>query len=149
MGEISMSGVRSYDLAEFPEPTGREEVWRFSPRAALKPLLEDAASDAHLTWHATVPAGITVREISAQEARQRAASAPVDRISALAAAHSGGAMLLEVPVAAEHSEPVVIDLTGQGRIDLFFLGNINNAGNNRTAFDHGLDRNSILGETLL
>lgn len=76
MGEISMSGVRSYDIAEFPEPTGREEVWRFAPRAALKPLLEDAASDAHLTWHATVPAGITVREISAQEARQRAASAP-------------------------------------------------------------------------
>ena len=24
MGEISMSGVRSYDLAEFPEPTGRD-----------------------------------------------------------------------------------------------------------------------------
>lgn len=115
MGEISMSGVRSYDLADFPEPTGREEVWRFAPRAALKPLLEDAASDAHLTWAATVPAGITVREISAEEARQRAASAPVDRISALAAAHAGGAMLLDVPAGTEHSEPVVIDLSGAGR----------------------------------
>jgi Fe-S cluster assembly protein SufD len=115
MGEISMRGERTYDLDAFPVPTGREEVWRFAPRTALKPLLEDAPSDGHLTWRSTLPDGVTLREIDADEARQRTASAPVDRISALAAAHAGSAMLLEVPAGSQHPDPVVLDLTGQGR----------------------------------
>ncbi len=115
MGEVSMSNLRSYDLADFPVPTGREEVWRFAPRAALKPLLEDVGSDGHLEWETTLAEGVVLREIGADEARERAASAPVDRISALAAAHSGSAMLLEVPAGTNHPEPLIIDLRGTGR----------------------------------
>jgi Fe-S cluster assembly protein SufD len=114
MGEVSMSSLRSYDLADFPIPTGREEVWRFAPRKALKPLLEDVGSDGHLEWETTL-AGLELRAIDADEARARAASAPVDRISALAAAHSGQAMLLEVPADTNHPEPLLIDLRGTGR----------------------------------
>ncbi len=112
MGEVSMSNLRSYDLEDFPMPTGREEVWRFAPRAALKPLLDDAPSAGHLSWDAVLPEGLALREISPAEAQQRAASAPVDRISALTAAHSGSAMLLEIPAGSDHPEPVVIDLRG-------------------------------------
>lgn len=115
MGEVSMSNLRSYDLADFPVPTGREEVWRFAPRTALKPLFDDAPSDGHLQWETVLPEGVTLREISTEEAMQRAASAPVDRISALAAKHSGGAMLLEVPADSHHPEPIVLDLSGTGR----------------------------------
>lgn len=110
-----MSNLRSYDLADFPMPTGREEVWRFAPRNALKPLLDDAPSDGHLKWESAVPAGVTLREIGAQEARDRAASPPADRISALAARHAGSAMLLEIPAGSDHPEPVVLDLRGTGR----------------------------------
>lgn len=115
MGAVSMSNLRSYDLAQFPPPTGREEVWRFAPRKALKPLLEDAASDGHLTWSTVLPEGIELREITAEQARARVASAPVDRISALAAHHSDGAVLLEVPAGEVHSEPMLLDLHGRGR----------------------------------
>jgi len=115
MGEVSMSNLRSYDLDDFPMPTGREEVWRFAPRAALKPLLDDAPSDGHLTWDAVLPEGLELREISAEEAKRRTASAPVDRISALTAAHAGSAILLEIPAGTDHPEPVVIDLRGTGR----------------------------------
>lgn len=110
-----MTGARSYDLSAFPMPTGREEVWRFAPRAALKPLLEDAPSDGHLTWSTTLPPGIALKSITSDQARDRAASPPVDRISALAAAHSDGAVLLEVPAGSEHAEPLLLDLVGQGR----------------------------------
>lgn len=115
MGAVSMSGVRSYDLADFPMPSGREEVWRFAPRTALKPLLDDAPADGHLAWQPTLPAGVTLREITDEQARQRAASAPVDRISALAAKHANGAMLLEIPAGSEPPVPVVLDLRGTGR----------------------------------
>jgi Fe-S cluster assembly protein SufD len=115
MGEVSMSTLRSYDLADFPVPTGREEVWRFAPRTALKPLFDDAPSDGHLQWETVLPEGVVLREISTEEATARAASAPVDRISALAAKHAGGAVLLEIPAGSQHPEPVVLDLSGTGR----------------------------------
>jgi Fe-S cluster assembly protein SufD len=115
MGQVSMTNARSYDLADFPMPTGREEVWRFAPRAALKPLLEDVPSDGRLQWHTTLSEGVTLTRISSDEARARAASAPVDRIAALAAKHSDGATLLHIPADSSHPEPIVLDLTGTGR----------------------------------
>ncbi|HNO16084.1 MAG TPA: Fe-S cluster assembly protein SufD [Actinomycetota bacterium] len=115
MGEVSMSNLRSYDVADFPVPTGREEVWRFAPRTALKPMFDDAPSDGHLQWETVLPEGVVLREISTEEATARAASAPVDRISALAAKHAGGAVLLEIPAGSQHPEPVVLDLSGTGR----------------------------------
>jgi Fe-S cluster assembly protein SufD len=115
MGRVSMNSLRSYDMDQFPPPTGREEQWRFAPRTALKGLLDDAPSDAHLRWRSTLPEGVTLREIPAEQARSHAASAPVDRISALAAKHSGSAMLLTVPADSDHPEPVILDLRGEGR----------------------------------
>ncbi|HPJ19335.1 MAG TPA: Fe-S cluster assembly protein SufD [Actinomycetota bacterium] len=115
MGQVSMSNARSYDLAEFPPPSGREEVWRFAPRAALKPLLEDAPSDGRLRWETTLSEDVTLTQITSEQARARAASAPVDRISALAAKHADGAMLLDIPADSSHPEPIVLDLVGVGR----------------------------------
>ena len=45
MGQVSMSNARSYDLAEFPHPAAVKRCGG-SPRAALKPLLEDARQTA-------------------------------------------------------------------------------------------------------
>ena len=42
------------------------------------------------------------------------AEAPIDRVSALAASHAGGAQLIEIPAGAELAEPVGIRLTGTG-----------------------------------
>jgi Fe-S cluster assembly protein SufD len=115
MGEVAMSTLRTYDEAQFPVPTGREEVWRFAPRAALKPLFEDAGSHARLSLSTVLSDGAQLREIGPDEARQRAASAPADRISALAAKHTHKSLLLEVPAGAEHPEPVILDFTGETR----------------------------------
>jgi len=115
MAQLSMSSRRSHDVADFPVPTGREEVWRFAPRAALKPLFEDAGSHGRLSLSTVLSDGAVLREISSDEARTRVASAPVDRISALAAKHTQRSWLLEVPAGATHPEPIILDLTGSSR----------------------------------
>ena len=60
----------SYDLADHPVPTGREEIWRFTPIKRLRGILDGDASDASLTWETTLPAGVTLTEISDAEARE-------------------------------------------------------------------------------
>jgi Fe-S cluster assembly protein SufD len=108
----------SYDLGDHPVPTGREEIWRFTPLKRLGGILEGAASDAHLTWETSLPEGVTLREITAAEARELGEMMPADRPSALAVANAGAAMLLDVPAELEASEPVVVKLHGTSPEDL-------------------------------
>jgi Fe-S cluster assembly protein SufD len=103
----------SYDLADHPAPTGLEEVWRFTPLKRLGALLDGAPSDAHLDWASELPAGVTLREITSDEARALGETLPTDRPSALAVAQAGGAVLLDVAADAEIEAPVVIRLSGK------------------------------------
>ncbi|MDO5499788.1 MAG: Fe-S cluster assembly protein SufD, partial [Propionibacteriaceae bacterium] len=102
----------SYDLADHPVPSGREEVWRFTPLRRLRGLLEAEATGARLSWELARPEGVAYAEISAAEARALGGRAPGDRIAALAAEHSGEAVLFDVPANLELAEPVVLDLSG-------------------------------------
>ncbi|MEJ7706003.1 MAG: Fe-S cluster assembly protein SufD [Nocardioidaceae bacterium] len=108
----------SYDLADHPLPTGREEVWRFTPLKRLRGLLEGDPSDVQLKWDATVPDGVTVSEISPAEAAELGETRPADRPSALAVAHGGGAVLVDVPAETELSEPLIVQLTGSSADDV-------------------------------
>jgi len=106
----------SWDVAEHPMPTGREEIWRFTPVNRIKPLLDGSPSDARLVWEEVLPAGVTSRELSELEARELSAEAPVDRVSALAASLARGARLVEVPAEAELDAPVSVVLRGAGEL---------------------------------
>ncbi|GAA1536137.1 Fe-S cluster assembly protein SufD [Nocardioides humi] len=116
--ESHLNPPASYDLADHPVPTGREEVWRFTPLKRLRGLLDGEASDAHLKWDTTLPAGVTLTEITADEAVALGELAPNERPAALAAANAGGAVLLDVPAETVVAEPVVIRLTGSTVEDL-------------------------------
>jgi Fe-S cluster assembly protein SufD len=106
----------SYDLADHPVPTGREEVWRFTPLKRLRGILDGEASTATLEWDTEVPDGITVSRISAEEVAGLELP-PNERPAALAAANADGATLVDVP--PEFSgEPLVIRLTGRSVDDL-------------------------------
>jgi Fe-S cluster assembly protein SufD len=102
----------SFDLADFPVPSGREEEWRFTPIDRLGPLLRDTPSGAHLAWDTELPAGVTLRRITREQARSLGVPAPADRSAALAVTHSDGAMHLDIPAVAVLSEPVRIRLVG-------------------------------------
>ena len=108
----------SYDLTDHPAPTGREEIWRFTPLKRLRGVLDGEASPARLTWEQSLSGGVTTSTISQDEARELGEIAPNDRPSALAAANSGGATLLDVPAGTELDEPVILRLHGESVDDL-------------------------------
>jgi len=103
---------RSFDVAEFPVPSGREEAWRFTPKAQFKALFDDAPAQGQLHWDCSLPTGVTMTSIPATQAPERAASAPLDRVSALAAAHAEESVLVSVPAGADLADPVVLRLRG-------------------------------------
>lgn len=108
----------SYDLDDHPVPTGREEVWRFTPIKRLRGLLDGEKSDAALTWETQVPEGITVSTVSAAEARELGELPPSERPAALAIARAGGATLIDVPADFDGDEPLLLHLHGESVDDL-------------------------------
>jgi Fe-S cluster assembly protein SufD len=108
----------SYDLADHPVPTGREEVWRFTPLRRLRGLLAGESSDGRLKWDAEVPPGVTISDITAAQARDLGEMPPADRPSALAVANAGGAVLVDVAAETELAEPLIIGLSGMSATDL-------------------------------
>jgi Fe-S cluster assembly protein SufD len=113
--ESHLHPTPSFEIDDHPYPKGQEEIWRFSPLRRMRALLTDEPSDAHLAWTESFPEGVTSQVISVAEARLLVAEAPIDRVSALAAARSGGAQVIDVPAGAELAEPVTLTLTGDGR----------------------------------
>ncbi|MDP9444213.1 MAG: Fe-S cluster assembly protein SufD [Actinomycetota bacterium] len=108
----------SFDVADHPVPTGREEAWRFTPVKRLRGLLDGQPSDGHLKWETSTPDGVTLTEIGTDEAAALRLPAPVDRPAALAVANAGGAVLVEVPADAAVTEPVVVRLSGSSPDDV-------------------------------
>jgi Fe-S cluster assembly protein SufD len=104
----------SRDLAQFPLPNGREEVWRFTPLTAFARVLADEATVAPLSWTATMPEGVSLEEVPVGDPALADLPYPVDRPAALAQAHARHALWLSVPAEAELAEPVVVRLTGNG-----------------------------------
>lgn len=100
----------SFDVADFPVPKGREEEWRFTPVKKLAALFAEG-SDGRLDWQDQLPEGVTVQQISAAEARSMGILAPQDRPAAVAAA--AAAVLIDVPVEAELTEPIRVALGGR------------------------------------
>jgi len=107
----------SWDVADHPVPTGREEVWRFSPVDRLAPLFEDTPAAGGVDWtpDVAVAAGLPEpRSLTADEARALGVAAPADRIAAIVAARAGGATLVEVPAGVVVEEPLRYTVAGRG-----------------------------------
>ncbi|MBM9458966.1 Fe-S cluster assembly protein SufD [Nocardioides sp. zg-536] len=110
----------SYDLADHPVPTGREEVWRFTPLKRLRGILDGEAGTSAPQWSTELPAGVTLSEIPAEQAVALGELAPNERPAALAAARAETALLLDVPAEAVVAEPVVLRLDGKSVEDLLW-----------------------------
>jgi Fe-S cluster assembly protein SufD len=106
--------LTSYDAADFPLPTGREEEWRFTPLERLRGLLDGEPSDAHLEWTTELPEGVELGAVEAGDPLTRAVPAPLDRLAALSLERSGGAVVVRVPPDAAPEGPVLLRLRGTG-----------------------------------
>jgi Fe-S cluster assembly protein SufD len=116
--DVRPDRITSRDPEAFPVITGREEEWRFTPLARLRPLLDGAPSDAQLQWKTELPEGVTLREVAAGDALLATVPVPVDRLSALAMSRSNGAVVVSIPAEAQLAEPVVLHLSGTGESDV-------------------------------
>ncbi|MFS8477950.1 MAG: Fe-S cluster assembly protein SufD [Micromonosporaceae bacterium] len=106
--------LRSYDVADFPALTGREEEWRFTPLKRLRGLHTDvvAAGPAPVHEYGELPAGVTVSTVDKSDPRIGGVLTPFDRISALAYGRVDKALLVAVAPGAVVEEPAVIRLVG-------------------------------------
>ena len=108
--------TRSFDVADFPLPHGREEEWRFTPLERVAALLRDEPSPVALARSQELPAGVTVSHVPHEEARSLGATAPADRAAVLAAARAPHVTLIDIDAGAELTSPVRIRLTGSGGV---------------------------------
>ena len=118
----------SYDLADHPEPSGREEIWRFTPLKRLRGLLTATTSADEFSMEGTdVPDGVSWSVLSHEETRALGGVAPMDRLAALAAGgFPRGGEVVRVPAdaqlvrhrravgTAEYRMPCGLEMPGHG-----------------------------------
>jgi Fe-S cluster assembly protein SufD len=101
----------SYDVADFAVPNGREEEWRFTPVKQLKALFEDAAGTETPKVDASGPEGVVFETVAADSLK---VGKPQDRSAAVAWNHAGDAFAVRIPVEAELTEPVHVNVASLG-----------------------------------
>src|SRR3954447_5402564 len=108
--------LRSYDVADFPAVTGREEEWRFTPLKRLRGLAtaDSGTGVAPKHEYGQLPAGVSVTTVDRSDKRIGSLLTPFDRISALAYGSAAGALLVSVAPSATPAEPAVLHLVGDG-----------------------------------
>ncbi|GAA1572322.1 Fe-S cluster assembly protein SufD [Kribbella sancticallisti] len=101
----------SYDVAAFPVPNGREEEWRFTPVKALKALFADEAGTETPKIDAHGPEAVVVESLAVDAVK---ALVPQDRIAAVAWNQAAEALAVRIPVEAELTEPVHVNVASLG-----------------------------------
>ncbi|MCL3819466.1 Fe-S cluster assembly protein SufD [Aeromicrobium wangtongii] len=106
----------SFDLADHEVPTGREEIWRFTPLARLRDLHKDAPLDGTgVTVEVDAAPGVTAVSVPASESvRGLSGYVPVDRVSARAWQAAQSVFEVTIPADAEIEEPTTLRLNGGG-----------------------------------
>ncbi|MQA85163.1 MAG: Fe-S cluster assembly protein SufD [Streptosporangiales bacterium] len=118
-GDARPEAIRSYDVRDFPVPTGREEEWRFTPLDRLRGLHDGTAAppagggESVLVEVDAAPE-VKVESVGRDDPRLGRAFVPVDRVSAQAYTGFGGATVITVPREEVASRPTVVTLRGKG-----------------------------------
>jgi Fe-S cluster assembly protein SufD len=106
--------MQSFDVADFPVPTGREEEWRFTPLRRLRDLQGDSPlRPAKVSVEVDPAPGVLVESAGRSEARVGRSFVPADRVSARAFALFGEATVITVPAEHVASRPTVVTVRGQ------------------------------------
>jgi len=107
---------RSYDLADFAVPDGREEEWRFTPLRRLRGLHTDSPPEPTATVAVQIDPAPEVKTFSAERSVAHVGRTfiPADRVSAQAYASFDEATVITVPTEADASRPTFVTVTGSG-----------------------------------
>jgi Fe-S cluster assembly protein SufD len=112
--ESHLHPAGSFDVDDHPVPTGREEIWRFTPLKRLRGLHADAALDGSgVGTEYDAPAEVVFESIAADSPLLGSSGfVPTDRIAARVWHESGQRFAVTIPADAELDRPVFITLTG-------------------------------------
>lgn len=107
--------LTSFNVADFPLPTGREEEWRFTPVRGLANLFSDAATDdGSAAFTVEAPEGYVRGTLAKEAAPRGTVLTPADRAAVVASANVDEALHVVIPSEAEPAEPVQIHVHGAG-----------------------------------
>ncbi|GAA5163264.1 Fe-S cluster assembly protein SufD [Ornithinimicrobium tianjinense] len=111
--------TRSFEVADFALPTGREEEWRFTPVDRLGNVLSDAPTDDRegdvaAGYDVQAPEGVTVGTLAPGQAPRGTVLVPEDRGAVVASANTEQALHLAITKEAELTQPVRVLVDGRG-----------------------------------
>jgi Fe-S cluster assembly protein SufD len=110
----------SFALADHPVPSGKEEIWRFTPLRRLpadllqpEPALLAGAAQAALSVTVAAPVGVAAEPLAAGEAPRGTVLVPTDRVAAIASLAAPLAHHVAIPAGAGLAGPVRIGVKGE------------------------------------
>ena len=104
----------SFEIADHPVPTGREEIWRFTPLKRLRGLHDEAdLSGTAVDADAEAPEVVEIDRLEAGDPLLGSSGfVPRDRLAARVWHEARRRYAVRIPADAELELPVVIDVTG-------------------------------------
>lgn len=105
----------SFDVDAFEVPSGRDEIWRFTPLRRLRGL-HDGSARANGKALITVAeqAGVLTETVHRGDERLGQAGTPADRVAAQAFSSFNSATLVTVGRDTQVADPITISVTGPG-----------------------------------
>jgi Fe-S cluster assembly protein SufD len=105
---------QSFDVADFPVPSGREEEWRFTPLRRLRGLHGDGTlAPGKVSVQADAAPGVTAEKTERGDPRLGTAFVPGDRVSARAFTSFDEATILSVADYPERVAPTWVTVRGE------------------------------------
>lgn len=107
----------SFDLADHPVPTGREEAWRFTPLRRLRGLHDGSALAApadSVTVTVDAAPDVRVETVGRDDPRLGRTGAPDDRVEAQVQASFTAATIVTIPRESVSSTPTTLRIVGSG-----------------------------------
>ncbi|WP_116246480.1 Fe-S cluster assembly protein SufD [Nocardiopsis sp. FIRDI 009] len=118
LGDIPFSKLAthgSFDVNDFPVPSGREEEWRFTPIRRLRGLHDGSAvADGADKLDVDAPEGVTVERVGRDDPRIGKAGRPADRVVAQAHTSFEEATVVTVAQGRALERHVTINREAQG-----------------------------------
>ncbi|MBB3039875.1 Fe-S cluster assembly protein SufD [Hoyosella altamirensis] len=105
----------SFDVNAFEIPSGRDELWRFTPMRRLRGLHDGTATpNSKVGIEVTETKGVTVESVGRDDQRLGEAGAPTDRVAAAAYSGFEQATVITVGREEEVADPITVTVTGPG-----------------------------------
>jgi Fe-S cluster assembly protein SufD len=105
----------SFDVDAHEVPTGREEIWRFTPLKRLRDIHADAPlAGTSYTPTFDAPEGVKVEHVEDDSLKGVSGLVPWDRIAARALAEAKSSLAVTIPAEAVLERPVFVTIEGTG-----------------------------------